>query len=146
MRIVLIVLIVLLSFSCKDNTIQKFDWMLGSWVRTNEDANKSTFEYWSKKSSEEYIGLGCTVKNGDTIFKENMRIIKIDEKWSFEVTGVNENSTVFLITDLTENGFVSENEMNKFPKKIAYYLDGEVLIAKISDKDTEIPFLFKKYN
>ncbi|NLP57584.1 DUF6265 family protein [Lutibacter sp. B1] len=146
MRIILIILIVLLCFSCKDNTIQKFDWMLGSWVRTNEDANKSTFEYWSKKSSEEYIGLGCTVKNGDTIFKENMRIIKIDEKWSFEVTGVNENSTVFLITDLTENGFVSENEMNEFPKKITYYLDGEVLIAKISDKDTEIPFLFKKYN
>ena len=130
--------------SSQENASPDFEWLVGSWVRTNDKNSNETFEYWRKNSSEEYIGLGCTIQKGDTIFKENLRIANINGEWNLEVSGVNENPTLFLVTRQTKNGFTSENEANEFPKKIEYFLDGETLNAIVSAGDTEIPFSFKK--
>jgi len=92
----------------------------------------------------EYKGLGYTLQNSDTIFKEQLRLFKINEKWSLEVSGVNENPTLFQLTNQTENRFVCENKINEFPKIIEYSFQDNVLLAKISDGDTEISFTFEK--
>lgn len=140
------ILIILLSMSCtqKNITRQNFDWLTGSWIRTNDKEGNITYENWTKISSVEYKGLGCTLQNSDTIFKEQLRLIKIKKEWSLEVSGVNENPTLFLLTNQTKNSFASENEFNEFPKIIEYSVENNVLFAKISDGDTEISFLFKK--
>jgi len=140
------ILIILLSMSCtqKNITRQNFDWLTGSWIRTNDKEGNITYEHWTKISSVEYKGLGYTLQNGDTIFKEQLRLIKTNKEWSLEVSGVNENPTLFLLTNQTENSFFSENEFNEFPKIIEYSVDDVVLLAKISDGNTEISFLFKK--
>ena len=117
---------------------------MGDWIRTNEEADKQTFEYWSKISDIEYKGLGCTLKDNDTIFKENLTILKVENDWFFEVTGVNEAPTRFKITNLKLNGFTSENNQNPFPKNISYNLKGKELEATIGDSVTVIPFIYKK--
>lgn len=122
----------------------KFDWLLGSWERTNNSEGTKTYEYWSKKSDTEYIGLGCTLKNSDTIFKETIRLNKHDGLWSFDVVGVNEGTTIFKCTAITELSFSCENKVNDFPKTIQYSFEGDALKAVISDGTNEIPFLFKK--
>jgi len=138
-------LIILLGLSCSQkNTTHNFDWLIGSWIRTNDKEGNITYEHWTKSSSIEYKGLGYTLQNSDTIFKEQLRLIKIDKNWSFEVTGVNENPTLFQLTNQTENRFESENKFNEFPKNIAYSVHDNVLLAKISDGDTEISFTFEK--
>jgi len=136
----------LLSLSCSQKNITQddFDWLIGSWIRTIDKEENITYESWSKISNIEYKGLGCTLRKSDTIFKEHLRLIKINENWSFEVTGVNENPTLFLVTEQTENSFVCENKINEFPKIIEYSLQDNVLLAKISDGDTEISFPFEK--
>ena len=62
-KIIFILIIVVLSYSCKKekeviNGIQKtekkaeiinnFDWLLGKWERVNEEEGKKTYENWVK--------------------------------------------------------------------------------------------------
>jgi len=118
------------------------DWLVGDWKRTNDDADKSTFEQWKKESLIEYKGTGYTLQKGDTVFKEHLRIIKSNDNWIYEVTGVNESPTLFHFTEQTANSFTCENEENEFPKKIVYAKEGNLLEAKVSGGEIEIEFLF----
>ena len=123
---------------------QNFDWVLGEWKRSNEQAGKETFETWKKVSDNEYLGLGYTMENSDTIWKENITLINRDTVWNFEVTGKGESQpTIFLITNIEEERFESENQENEFPKVISYFREGRELHAVISGGGTEILFLFE---
>ena len=156
MKKLLIVFLTLMSISsCQSNrrdhpherdsvSLENFDWLIGSWIRNNDKEENITYEYWSKSSSTEYIGLGCTLHNSDTIFKENLRLLKTGEKWNLEVSGVNENPTRFLILSHSKSSFECENKHNEFPKYIEYALRDNILLAKISDGDTEISFSFDR--
>jgi len=143
MKYVSYICLFIILFSCtKEET--KLDWITGSWERTNNSKGTKTYESWTKKSKEEYIGFGCTLKGNDTVFKENIRLIKLNNIWNLEVVGVNEAPTLFKFISNTTNSFTCENKQNEFPKKISYSLDGEHLKAIISDDANEIPFLFKQ--
>jgi len=137
-------LIITALYSCSDPHETQFDWLLGNWERTNDSEGNKTYEYWSKKSSTEYIGLGCTLKGKDTIFKENIHLIKEKETWVLKVIGVNEAPTLFPISSISSTSFTCKNPENEFPKKIIYVLEEGKLKAVISDNDTNISFLFKK--
>jgi len=142
-RLYFLLVIVVLS-SCNKTQEFQFDWLLGNWERTNDSEENKTYEYWTKKSDTEYIGLGCTLKGKDTVFKENIQLIKEKEKWIFKVIGVNENSTLFPVSSLTKASFTCKNPENDFPKQIIYSFDGKKLNAVISDDNTEISFVFKR--
>ena len=135
---------ILIIFSSCSEKETNFDWLLGSWERTNAKEGTKTFEYWSKKSNTEYIGLGCTLKATDTVFKENLRLLKINSIWNIEVTGVNESPTFFKFTKQTTTSFSCENKQNEFPKRIDYSFDRNNLNAVIADDSTEISFVFKQ--
>lgn len=137
-------LIIIALSACNTTQTTQFDWLIGSWERTNDSDGNKTYESWSKKSNTEYIGLGCTLKNKDTVFKENIHLIKIKEQWVFKVIGVNETPTIFKFISNTTSSFTFENPENEFPKRIKYSFDGENLKAIISDDNNEVPFLFKK--
>jgi len=139
------VLTILLVCTCgKSKEETSLDWMLGSWELTNNSQGTKTYESWTKKSKDEYIGLGCTLKDKDTVFKESLSIIKINNIWNYKVVGVNDAPTLFKFISNTTNSFTCENPQNEFPKKISYSFDGEHLKAIISDSTNEIPFLFKQ--
>jgi len=142
-RLYFLLVIVVLS-SCNKTQEFQFDWLLGNWERTNDSKENKTYESWTKKSDTEYIGLGCTLKGKDTVFKENIQLIKEKEKWIFKVIGVNENSTLFPVSSLTKASFTCKNPENDFPKQIIYSFDGKKLNAVISDDNTEISFVFKR--
>lgn len=137
-------LILILLTSCNSSQETEFDWLLGNWERTNDAKGNTTYEYWTKKSDTEYIGLGCTLKEKDTVFKENIHLIKNKEQWVFKVIGVNEAPTLFPITSLTKTSFTCENPENEFPKKIIYTSKNGNLNAVISAGENKISFLFKK--
>ena len=130
------------------NTLQEtqFNWLLGNWERTNDSKGNKTYESWTKKSDTKYIGLGYTLKNKDTVFKENIHLIKKKEQWVFKVIGVNETPTLFPLSNISLTSFTCNNPENEFPKQIIYSLEGKNLKAVISADRTSIPFLFKKKN
>lgn len=140
-----------ISISCTENTNTKYqgiptnlDWLVGNWQRTNNQVGKQTFEHWIKESNGVYAGFGFTLQDQDTVFKENLRILKNKELLYLEVTGVNENPTLFLFSNHSDSSFVCENEENEFPKKIEYSLSKNILTAIISDEDNNINFEFEK--
>ena len=121
-----------------------FDYLLGKWVRTNDKEGRKTYEHWRKKDKEEYIGIGFTLAKKDTVFKEHLRLIKINDVWNYEVTGVNETPTYFKFTSQSTNQFVCENPQNEFPKQIEYQLNGTTLNAFVSAGETTLVFNFQK--
>lgn len=146
----LIVFLIAVLLSCKSNqtkSAQNFDWLVGSWVRTNDAEGKTTFEHWVKKSDSEYIGLGFTMQKSDTVWQENVRLAKAAEGWSFDVTQKGGTiPTQFRLILIEKDRFVCENQENEFPKKIGYQKNGDKLHAWISGNDTQILYDFRKSN
>lgn len=106
-----------------------------------------TFEIWSKVTDSEYTGFGATLQDGDTLWYENIKLIKSNNLWNFEVTGQGETSpTVFKLTSIEKGKFISENDQNEFPKKIKYLTSENELKALISGDDMEVAFDFERIN
>lgn len=146
----LVFLLLLTSFdSPTDDAIIKvqkedFSWLIGAWQRSNEKEGQQTFEHWKKQSKDVFVGMGCTLKNSDTIWKEDIILRKTDH-WRFEVRGQGEDEpTVFKITEISEHSFTCQNPENEFPKVIHYEKSATGLKAVISGGGATIPFEFKK--
>ncbi|TCP23943.1 hypothetical protein EV195_107109 [Tenacibaculum skagerrakense] len=114
--------------------------MIGKWKRINEDSTKTTYEIWNANFS----GIGYTLQNKDTVFKEILNIISSEGKQYFQVTGVNQEPTLFEITKLTKDMLVCENKKNEFPKEISYWLEKDNLKAKVANDDFSIDFVFER--
>jgi hypothetical protein len=129
---------------------KKLEWMVGDWVRSNDQLGKVTYEQWSKVSDLEYVGRGFTVNidesifEPETIFREELRLLFINDTLTYEVTGVNEAPTLFKFIELTDTSFVCVNPENEFPKKIAYLHKKRQMIAAISDGNQTIQFNFRR--
>lgn len=147
----LLTLLVLSAFSntalevSKNSKDANFSWLLGSWQRVNEKEGQQTFEHWKQASNELYLGMGCTLKDGDTIWKETIELRKLGKNWNFEVKGKGETKpTIFALTKIEKESFVCENPENEFPKLISYQKSITGLSAIISGGGSDIVFDFKK--
>lgn len=153
----LILIAVALLASCKknnpvsnpkqvENESVNLDWLIGNWQRTNDKENKETFEDWEKLSSTEYRGHGYTMVEQDTVWQENIELVKMkDGNWTYNVFQKNDpTSTDFKLTAISGNSFTAENPENEFPKTIKYHKSENGLIAIISDGETEVEFEFEE--
>ena len=139
----------LICFSCqqeksKEGNSVNFDWLIGEWLRSNEEDGKMTYEYWQKISQKEYKGLGCTVFAGDTTFKEDLKIHRSEGAWWLKVTGLDNSPVSFRIVSVKKNGLNAENPDNEFPKFIKYRLIDDQLKAFVSDDNNKIEFVFDR--
>ena len=137
--LITIFLFLLLSCSKTEKQEKNLKWMQGKWIRLGDKSEKTTYEIWKGTN-----GLGYTLQEKDTLFKEIMNIVKIKDTLFLKVEGVNENPTLFKFTQQTDTSFVSENSKNEFPQKIYYYLEDKQLKAEVSNDDFKINFVFKK--
>ncbi len=150
-----IFLCTLIGISCATSSNSKIsnqksqinlDWLLGDWIRTNDEEGRTTYELWTKNSNEQYAGIGVTIaSNGDTVFREDLKVISIDEQWVLEVRGVNEAPTLFTFKETGAQNLSVQNLENEFPKYIEYWRDGSQLKAKVYNDENEfIEFAFAK--
>lgn len=155
MKRLIIFLIILSISSCKktnhtesnqkDSDKTHFDWLVGSWIRMNDEDSKKTYESWRKKSSSEYLGVSYTLLNKDTVWKENVKLSKSNNIWSFAVKGMEDkNPTVFTLSKMDSLSFAFENKNNSFPKLIEYKKNGDKFKAVVSGDDMVIPFEFER--
>lgn len=150
-KIIAFSLILILIISCKkgdteitDDSSPNFDWLVGTWIRTNEKEGKETFETWAKEDSQ-YNGFSFTLLNKDTIWQERIILMEADGRWQYAVTGKRDlKPTVFKLTEIEKEAFICVNEANEFPKKIQYAKNGDQIKALISGGGMEIPFEFEK--
>ena len=121
------------------------------WQKARKQNNRSVWRncapLWNKINNTEYLGIGFTLQNNDTIWKENIKLIKSNEDWNFEVAGKGETSpTIFKLTNIDNDSFTCENELNEFPKKIKYFKNENKIIAVISGGEMKVLFEFERLN
>lgn len=145
MRLLVASALLSLLFSCGSQQAPgEFEWLVGEWARTDDVKGQHTFENWSRGEGQEYMGLGWTMEEQDTVFKENLRLTQVNEVWNLEVTGVNEEPTYFAFIEQGESNFTCENPENQFPNQITYRREGEKLLASIAGSGQEITFHFER--
>lgn len=138
----IILLITIIIFSSCSTVIEskKPDFLLGKWIRINDKPGSKTYETWNTN----FTGLGITLQEKDTTFKEVLSIVSINDTLNLKVEGVNETPTFFKFTQQTDTSFVAENPENEFPTKIKYWLENKQLKADVSNKDFSIEFIFRR--
>jgi len=128
----------------------KFDWLSGEW--SNEAKGQIIGEYWRKINDSLFEGIGFGLKGQDTVFKEHLQILTLDEEIYYvpTVSGQNDNQPVlFKMTDIGENYFISENKNHDFPQIIRYRLEAEgvlfaVIEGMLNGKETKREFRFRR--
>lgn len=141
MRLFTFFICLILISSCKTkNKTYKPNFLIGNWERLHEKEGKKTYEFWNK----DLTGLGVTLKEKDTLFKEILSITSINDTLTLKVEGVNATATLFKFTHQTDTSFVAENPTHDFPTKIKYWLENERLKAHVSNKEFGIDFVFEK--
>lgn len=131
----------------KTEEAQRFDWLLGNWLRVNEAEGKTTYEKWVIITPFHYEGEGYTIDavNKDTLSSERMHIQYKDDVWKLGVSLPNSlDTTFFAFTDLDSLSFVCYNPLNEFPKTIIYKLESDTIKAAISDSSMVIPYIFAR--
>lgn len=160
MNRILILLIGILLLSCnqdkKENLkpnksstemAENFDWLIGKWKRNNESEGQETFENWQKKSNTEYLGLGFTLQNQDTIKQEIIRLVDLNNNWVLKVQPQDEpEPIIFKMTSYNSLEFICENKELDFPNKIKYWKNGNKINATVSGDEMKIHFEFEKLN
>lgn len=145
--IILLLFSSLFITSCQKKTSPQlpkgdFDYLIGDWERTNEQEGKETFEHWSHDTENLYTGIGYTLQNKDTIWKEHMQLVQKDTTWILEIYNDKEPMIPFTVTRKGSNTFMAYNPTNEFPKHIFYTYFDNTLTAMISSDDRNIPFIF----
>lgn len=137
-KISLLLLIALVSFSCKKeskkNELIATDWLLGSWENISE--NGTMQENWEKTNDSLYEGASYYIKGKDTLNSEKIELLQKDDQILYIPTVKGQNNdqpVVFLLTKKTAKQLVFENPNHDYPKKITYNLiTKDSLVATIS--------------
>ena len=147
-RLLIIALLVLAScgtYGTYDTYRSSFDWLVGSWERTNGKPGTQTIESWEKIDANTYTGISVVLRNNDTVYKERASIKKENDTYYYIAEPQqNPEPTKFKITVFNNFSFKSENPNHDFPKEINYMRQGDTIIASILGNGKKIDYNFKK--
>ena len=125
--------------------LEKLNWLIGTWNRTDAKPGRSGHERWEKSNVNELQGFGVNFKGTDTTFMERLHIvIKDDHIYYVGDVPENQKPVYFKLTEVTATSFVCENPEHDFPKRISYQLDGKKLKAQISGNGKVIDYFFER--
>lgn len=141
-KLTIIILILLTSCGIAKSD---FDWLVGSWERTNGKPGTQTIESWEKVDNKTYKATSVVLMDRDTVYKEYCTIKKEGNDYYYiaEVPQ-NPNPTKFKIVEFTNQGFKAVNPEHDFPKEITYKIFENKIIASISGGDKQIDYNFEK--
>jgi ABC-type multidrug transport system ATPase subunit len=123
--------------------IKSADWIIDLGPEGGEEGGHICFEGTPEEMAKiEGNYTADFLREGDTVFREDLRIFKKDSSWVFEVTGVNEDPTPFILTESDSASFIAENPENEFPKLIEYSKTKEGLHAEVKSDEMSIGFDF----
>jgi len=145
MKTALFIFTILLVYAGNAQNTDDFQWLIGTWERTQSRPGTTAVEIWSQEPDGSLVGMGITMKGIDTVFIERLSIVVKNNK-TYYVADVSHNTapTYFEITQQDDSGFTSENPEHDFPKKIVYKKEGDSLTAIISGNGKQIPFYFRR--
>ena len=126
----LLLLSILISFNrCENNkystekNVQQLSWLNGDWVMQGDDGIIT--EHWKKINDSLMEGSSDFVKMDSIIPFEKIKIYVKDTSLYYEAKAAGENNerpVAFQLISFSDTGFVAENLLHDFPKRIIYRL------------------------
>lgn len=151
LKYLLILIFIIMSktaFSQNNADMQKLLWIVDKWVSQSETS--TSYEHWEKTNETLYTGGSETIKNGDTVFAEKLKIELIEGKVYYIADVAHNPAPVkFLLTEVNENLAIFENPEHDFPQKITYINENGILHAVIEGpgkdgKTKKVDFFMQK--
>lgn len=137
-----------MSYSQSNRNMEDLLWLVDSWI--NIDGETVSYEHWKKADDSLLEGSSETIKNGNTVFSEKLKIVK-EKDGIYYVAEVKHNPlpVYFKLTMVSKNKAVFENPQHDFPQKITYEIEQGTLHAFIegpgrSGKWEKVDFYFDK--
>ena len=143
-RVVFLVLGLTFTLQAQQVSIEKFQWLEGSWQRIN----KNVVEVW-ERVDQQLLGSSFKVVDLDTTTLETISLACANGEcyYTADVAG-SQPPVVFKITTIHKSGFVAENPAHDFPKIIRYAVyqenDEVFLEATIEGNGKSMSFLFSR--
>ena len=127
------------------DTLLRLHWLSGCWQQ--EGAERGTVEIWSKPVAGSMLGLSRSVRGGEMVAYEFMRIeASAEGVIHFTAQPDGQAATAFELSHLDDREVVFNNPEHDFPQRITYMNEGvRQLIAvlegptRVGEKRIEIP-------
>ncbi len=147
--LILILFIISMAESQEKTPMRKLLWIVDSWVSADGGDSRS-YEEWKVTGDNLYEGSSKTIKNGEVVFRESLKIENTPDGICYIADVPHNPAPVkFLLTGVSDSSAVFENPEHNFPKKITYLLEDGNLHAFIEGpgkdgKTKKIDFYFNK--
>lgn len=134
MKIFLICIGVFLIISCANHSIDRIDFLIGTW----KIENQNQFEIWTKVNNNELIGHSYKINENQKKILETLTIKMIDNQMIYEATVPDQNegkSIQFALNPEITSYFSFENLNHDFPKRIQYekISGNEIAVSVLGD-------------
>jgi len=111
--------VVPLTSSAQEVLLSALAWLAGCWAAERGEAGSG--EQWTPLAGGTMLGIGRTVRNGETIDHEFLQIRRnADGKIVYVALPSGQTEATFVLTSSTESSFTFENPEHDFPQRIIY--------------------------
>jgi len=121
--------------------LPNLSWLSGDWRRCKE--GEIVEERWLGPRGGLLIGANLTSSKGKANF-ENLRIAASEETWTYWASPMGRTPVPFRMVETGAQRAVFANPEHGFPARIAYWREGDELLARIEgtikDKPAAVPF------
>jgi Domain of unknown function (DUF6265) len=134
--VAIFVFIAPMAASAQDVELSALAWLAGCWAAEGRDAGSG--EQWTPLAAGTMLGVGRTVRNGETVDHEFLQIRRNAEgKIVYIALPSGQTETSFVLTSADENSFTFENPEHDFPQRIIYRAraDGGLLVRIEGTRD-----------
>jgi hypothetical protein len=118
-----------MAFTAAAEGLDDLGWMAGSWMERKESTD--TEEHWIAAKGGMMMAVNRTVKDGRASDFEFLRIELRDGKPVYLSMPRGRPATEFRTAEQAPTRIVFEDPAREFPRRIAYWRDGEALMARI---------------
>lgn len=135
MKTIITFIIVSTLFSCSENKLSEFDFLIGTWKMEG----KENYESWEQLDNN-FKGQSYKIVDGQKIVTEIIALKSDGNRIIYTPTVFDQNEgkpIQFILLKLDKNVFSFENSDHDFPKKIQYkkHSENELLITVLGEND-----------
>ena len=129
LRCLIAVLALALPAHAQTGNVAALGWMSGTWV--HEDARQKVTESWVGPANGMMAAVNLTAYPGGKRSFEFLRIVDAGESMSYLASPGGRAPVEFKLREVGERRVVFENAAHDFPQRIAYWMEGERLAARV---------------
>ena len=119
-----------LSSKTEAPRLEQLAWLAGSW--TGGQGDTVIEEFWTTPAGGLMVGLHRDLRPGRRAFFEFLRIVEEKGQISYYAMPAGRSpATIFPLLSMSNRRVVFENPDHDFPQRIIYWLDGDMLHARI---------------